>query len=187
MSSNKKIGIVALLLLSITFSSYKIAATLYQTKTGKVSFSSDAPLEMIKATSNKLAGILKTDNKSFSFLVPMTSFNGFKQPLQKEHFNENYIESDKYPNAKFEGKIIEDVDFSKDGKYNVRAKGKFSIHGVEEAKTIKCSLNIKGNEIKVTSHFKVMLEDHGIKIPSVVNQKIAEEITVNLDFSLLPR
>tara|TARA_B100000809_G_scaffold255530_1_gene294214 strand:+ start:3725 stop:4288 length:564 start_codon:yes stop_codon:yes gene_type:complete len=187
MKLNRKTSVIVLLLLSITFSSYNIATTLYQTKTGKVSFSSEAPLEIIKATSNKLAGILRTDNKSFSFLVPMSSFEGFKQPLQKEHFNENYIESDKYPNAKFDGKIIEDVDFSKDGSYKVRAKGKFTMHGVEEPKTIKCSLTIKGKEIKIKSQFKVMLEDYGIRIPSVVNQKIAEEITVDLSCSLLPR
>ena len=172
--------------MSLTFSSYKIAATLYQTKTGAVSFSSDAPLEIIKASSNKLAGILSSEKKSFAFVVPMKSFDGFGKPLQRDHFNENYIESDKYPNAKFEGKIIEDIDFSKDGNYKVRAKGKFSIHGVEESKTIKCDLTIKGKEIKIRSKFSVMLEDHGIKIPSVVNQKIAEKIVVSINLSLLP-
>jgi len=117
----------------------------------------------------------------------MRSFNGFAKPLQKDHFNENYIESDKYPNANFEGKIIEDIDFSKDGTYNVRAKGKFSVHGVEVSKTIKCKMTIKGKEIKVTSKFSVLLEDHGIRIPSVVNQKIAEEITITINSSLSPR
>lgn len=178
---------MVMLLISITFSSYKIAGTLFQTKTGEVTFSSAAPLEMIKASSNKLAGILSTEKKTFAFVVPMTSFEGFVQPLQKEHFNENYIESDKYPNAKFEGKIIEDINFSKDGVCTVRAKGKFSIHGVEEPKTIKCKLTIKGKEIKVKSNFKVLLEDYGIQIPSVVNQKIAEEINVDINLTLLPR
>jgi len=187
MRLNKKTTVIVLLLMGLTFSSYKITGILYQTKTGEVSFSSDAPLEMIKASSSKLAGILSSGNKAFAFVVPMTSFNGFGKPLQKEHFNENYIESDKYPNAKFEGKIIEDIDFSKDGVYKVRAKGKFSIHGVEEPKTIKCDLTIKGKEIKIKSKFNVMLEDHGIQIPSVVNQKIAEEIIVKIDLSLLPR
>ena len=176
-----------MLLISIVFSSYKISVALYKTKSGKVTFSSDAPLEMIKATSTKLAGILSPANKSFAFIVPMTSFEGFVQPLQKEHFNENYIESDKYPNAKFEGKIVEDIDFSKDGSYNVRAKGKFYIHGVQETKTIKCNLIIKGKQIKVKSKFKLLLEDYGIEIPSVVNQKISEEINVDINLSLLSK
>jgi polyisoprenoid-binding protein YceI len=187
MELTRKTTVIILFLIGITFSSYKISETLYQTKTGKVSFSSDAPLEMIKATSNKLAGVLKIENKSFAFLVQMSGFEGFMNALQKEHFNENYIESDKYPKAKFEGKIIEDVDFSKDGSYKVRAKGKFSIHGVEESKTIKCSLTIKGKEIKVKSKFTILLGDYGIKIPSVVNQKIAEEIIVDINMTLLPR
>jgi hypothetical protein len=187
MKLNKNYTFGILFFLSILFSSFDYSTTLYQTKSGKVSFKSEAPLELIKASSEKLAGILDAGKKSFAFLVPMSSFNGFGKPLQKDHFNENYIESDKYPNAKFEGKIIEDIDFGKDGTYNVRAKGKFSVHGVEVSKTIKCKMVIKGNEIKVTSSFKVTLQEHGIRIPSVVNQKIAEEITVSINSSLSPR
>lgn len=187
MKLNKNYTFSILFFLSILFSSFEYSAILYQSKNGKVSFKSEAPLELIKASSSKLAGVLDSGKKSFAFLVPMTSFDGFGKPLQKDHFNENYIESDKYPNAKFEGKIIEDINFSKDGTYNVRAKGKFSVHGIEVSKTIKCKMTIKGKEIKITSTFKVILEDHGIRIPSVVNQKIAEEITISINSSLSPR
>ena len=117
----------------------------------------------------------------------MKSFNGFNSPLQKVHFNENYIESEKFPNAKFRGKIIEDIDFKKDGSYKIRAKGKFSIHGIEQSKTIRCKLFIKGNEIKVSAEFKVSLEDHGIKIPTIVNKKLAEIINVRIKTTLKPR
>jgi hypothetical protein len=101
MKLNKNYTFGILFFLIILFSSFDYSTTLYQTKSGKVSFKSEAPLELIKASSEKLAGILDAGKKSFAFLVPMSSFNGFGKPLQKDHFNENYIESDKYPNAKF--------------------------------------------------------------------------------------
>ncbi len=176
-----------LITVAIVSYSFRDIKSLYSTKTGKVSFVSEAPLEIIKASSNKLAGILNTKDKSFVFKVSMKSFNGFNSPLQKVHFNENYIESDKYSDAKFKGKIIEDINFKKDGSYKIRAKGKFSIHGVEQPKTIRCKMIIKGKEIRISSSFQVHLEDHDIKIPTIVNQKLAEVITVKIKTSLKPR
>jgi len=176
-----------LLFMATIFLSFSDSKSLFNTKTGKVNFVSDAPLEIIKASSGKLAGILNTKDKTFVFKVSMKSFNGFNSPLQKVHFNENYIESDKYPDAKFKGKIIEDIDFNKNGTYKIRAKGKFAIHGVERSKTIRCTMTIKGKEIRISSSFRVNLEDHDIKIPTIVNQKLAEEITVKIQTSLKPR
>lgn len=187
MNFNKNITIGFLIFWAIIFLSFSDSKSLYNTKNGKINFVSDAPLEIIKASSGKLAGILNTKDKSFVFKVSMRSFNGFNSPLQKVHFNENYIESDKYPDAKFKGKIIEDINFRKDGTYKVRAKGKFSIHGVQQSKTIRCKLTIKGKEIKISATFKVNLEDHDIKIPTIVNQKLAEVITVKIKTSLKPR
>lgn len=160
---------------------------LFITKNGYVKFVSEAPLEIIKASSNKLNGILDTQSKSFAFKVSMSSMEGFNSPLQKIHFNENYIESSKYPYAKFKGRIIEDIDFSKNGIYLIRAKGKFSIHGVEKLRTIKCKININENNIRVKSNFTVLLEDHNIDIPTIVNQKLAEQIRVQVSFTLRPK
>ena len=187
MNINKNISLGFLTFGVIIFLSFSDSKNLFNTKSGKVSFVSDAPLEIIKASSGKLAGIINTKDKSFVFKVSMRSFNGFNSPLQKIHFNENYIESDKYPNAKFKGKIIEDINFSKDGTYKIRAKGKFSIHGVEQSKTIRCKMTIKGKEIRVSSTFRVNLENHDIKIPTIVNQKLAEVITVKIKTILKPR
>lgn len=184
MNFNKNIISGLLIFVAFIFLSFSDLTSLYSTKAGKIYFVSEAPLEIIKASSNKLAGILNSKDKSFVFKVSMKSFNGFNSSLQKVHFNENYIESDKYPNAKFKGKIIEDIDFKKDGSYKIRAKGKFSIHGIEQSKTIRCKLVIKGNEIKISANFKVNLEDHGIKIPTIVNQKLAEVINVRIKTSL---
>ena len=178
-----KYGRYLFIALLIIFTSMKIDA-LFSTKNGYVKFVSEAPLEIIKASSKKLNGILDTKSKSFVFKVAMSSLNGFNSPLQKIHFNENYIESDKYPYAKFKGKIIEDIDFSKSGSYKVRAKGKFSVHGVEKSRIIKCKLTISGSKITVSSKFTVLLEDHDIEIPTIVNQKLAEVITVQVKFTL---
>jgi len=162
-------------------------SAIYTSKNGKISFTSDAPLELIEAKSEKLSGVINTDDKSFLFTIPMTSFGGFNSTLQKTHFNENYVESSKYPQAKFEGKIIEDIDFKKPGTYSVRAKGKFEIHGVQQQRIIKSKLIIKKGSIDISSDFTVMLVDHNIKIPSVVNQKLAEEIKVKVNITLMAK
>lgn len=160
------------------------AQNLFKTSEGKIDFVSDAPLELIKAQSPKLVGLLNITDRTFAFTISMRSFDGFNSPLQKTHFNENYMESDKFPDATFEGKIIEDIDFSKPGKYDVRCKGKFTVHGITQMRIIKCQLTISENNIKAYSKFTVLLEEHNIKIPSVVSQKIADEITVEMYTSL---
>jgi len=176
-----------LILLLIGVSSFSFDNTIYYTNNGKVSFVSNAPLEIIRASSGKLAGILNIADKEFVFSVPMKSFEGFNSPLQKIHFNENYIESEKYPDATFKGKIIEDIDFKEPGSYKVRAKGKFSIHGKENPMTIKCDFEVTKTEIQISSAFTVMLKDHDIEIPTVVNQKLAEKIDVNVKIILKPK
>lgn len=147
---------------------------------GKVGFKSDAPLEVISARSARLRGAIDTIKQTFAWSVDVRSFEGFNSPLQREHFNENYMESKKHPRASFAGKIIEDVDFSKNGSYSVRAKGLLNIHGVEQERIIKSQIEISGGKLRVQASFSVPLTDHNISIPKVVYQKIAEEITVTV-------
>jgi polyisoprenoid-binding protein YceI len=97
------------------------------------------------------------------------------------------METEKYTEATFKGKIIEDIDFSKNGSFSVRAKGVFTIHGTEKEKIVKVKIVIKDNEIKVETSFEVPLEDHNIKIPKVVNQKIASVIMVEVKATLKPK
>ena len=94
------------------------------------------------------------------------------------------METKKYPKASFAGKIIEDIDFQKDGTYSIRAKGQLNIHGVEQERIIKSQLEVRDNKIRVQSTFTVPLADHNITIPKVVYQKIAEEISVVVDAEL---
>ena len=157
---------------------------LFSAKTGTITFTSDAPLELIKAGSNQLEGWLNPDTRQFSFAINIKTFKGFKISTQKKHFNENYLESDKYPQATFEGKIIENIDLHRDGLYNVRAKGNLFIHGVVQERIIKCNLTIKNGVVSVISNFIVLLADHNIDIPKVMNQKLASDIKVEVKTEL---
>lgn len=158
---------------------------IFRCENGKLSFKSDAPLEVIQAKSNKLRGAIDTAKQTFAWSVDIKTFEGFNSPLQREHFNENYMESKKYPKASFAGKIIENVDFKKNGTYTVRAKGQLNIHGVEQERIIKSQLEVDGNKLRVLSTFTVLLSDHNISIPKVVYQKIAEEIAVTVNAELV--
>lgn len=151
---------------------------IYIVKKNIISFHSNTELELIKASSTQLKGIIDAEKRTFAFSVVIKTFDGFNSPLQKEHFNENYMESDKFPTAGFSGHIIEEVDFTKDGEYNVRAKGKFIIHGVEQERILQGDLTVKNGIIKLACIFTIFLSEHDIKIPRIVHEKLASEIKI---------
>ncbi len=153
---------------------------IFKTSEASVSFQSDAPLEIIEAKSNSLQGVIDSQNRTFAFSIPIRSFQGFNSPLQREHFNENYMESGQFPQAVFTGKIIEEIDFRKDKKYILRAKGKFTIHGITQERIIKSHLEIKDEKLYIKSTFTILLDEHQIRVPRIVYQKIAKEILVNI-------
>lgn len=165
----------------ISFAGQQRGNKIYEITAGTVYFRSDAPLELIEARSSKLKGLLDTEKQTFVFTVPSASFEGFNSVLQREHFNENYLESDKYPKSVFSGKIIEKVDLTKDGEYTVRAKGKLTIHGIEQERIIRSTIKVKNGAVSIHSAFTVLLQEHNITIPRVVQQKIAEEIKVEIN------
>lgn len=182
-----KLFIVILLTLSFVVQSMG-QSSVFEMKKGKVAFTSEAPLELISARSKSLAGVLDISRKQFAFKVFINTFDGFNNAMQKEHFNENYLESNIYPAATFQGKIIEDIDLSKKGTITLRSKGKFSVHGVEQERIIEVKLNIISPEkIEVSSRFKVLLADHNIKIPKVVTEKLSPEIWADIEGQLLPK
>jgi polyisoprenoid-binding protein YceI len=116
------------------------------------------------------------------FQVPVKSFK-FEKQLMKEHFNENYMESDKYPRADYKGVIadLSKVNFAKDGTYNVTSNGKLTIHGVTKDVTAPGTITVKGSSVTVNSKFSVKPADYKISIPKLVEGKIANsiEVTVN--------
>ena len=174
-------------LLILFFTANLVSSQIYICKDGDTKFTSEAPLELIKAHSNKTKGVVDCATKNVAFSINVDSFEGFNSGLQKEHFRENYMETEKYSEATFKGKIIEDIDFSKNGTFSVRAKGIFTIHGTEKEKIVKVKITIKDKEMMVETNFEVPLEDHNIKIPKVVNQKIASIILVEVKAILKPK
>lgn len=156
----------------------------FSTQNGIIRFISKAELELIQASSDKLQGLVNPVNNSFAFLIDLKSFEGFNSGLQRQHFNNNYMETEKFPRAKFSGKIIEQVDFSQAGITQVRAKGELDIHGQKQVRIVKAKITIKGNELIIESQFLVPLADHNISVPKIVNQKIATEIEVNVNATL---
>lgn len=147
---------------------------------GEISFLSEAPLELITASSDQVQGVIDTEERTFAFAVMISSFEGFNSPLQQQHFNENYLESGRFPKAIFKGRIIEKVDLQTNGVFSIRAKGMLSVHGIEQERIIKSTVTIQDNNLIITADFTVPLSDHNITIPRIVNQKIAEEIQVSI-------
>lgn len=153
----------------------------YYCENGTVSFVSNAPLEVIRASSSELRGLVDPAARTFAFSMPVGSFQGFNSSLQREHFNENYLETGRFPRASFSGKIIEPVDLRQEGRYSVRAKGVLEIHGVKMERIIRVQAEVAGGRLRIASDFSVLLADHQISIPRVVYQKIAEQIQVHME------
>lgn len=164
------------------FAATSALAQKYMTRTGKVSFFSGTPLENIEAFNNETAAVMDAKSGDLVFQVPIKSFK-FEKALMQEHFNENYMESDKYPKAEFKGKIadVSKVNFSKDGTYNVTTAGKLTIHGVTKDVSLPGTITVKGKEVTTTSKFKVKTSDYNISIPKLVEGKIAKEIEVTVN------
>jgi polyisoprenoid-binding protein YceI len=155
-----------------------IAQKKYSIQAGSIQFTSNAQLELIKASSDKVQGLIDPATNQFAFTIDVKSFQGFNSELQREHFNEKYMESEKFPKARFSGKIIEQIDLLSDGTHDVRAKGDLEIHGQKQTRIIRSKVTIKNGGVAIESTFVVPLTDHDISIPSIVSQKIATEIEV---------
>jgi polyisoprenoid-binding protein YceI len=177
----KKTGFIILLLTATIVNGY---AQKFYTKNGLVSFYSKAPVEDIQADNNEVLSVINTATGDVQFSLLNTGFH-FKKALMEEHFNEDYMESDKYPKSTFKGKItnLSEVNFTKDGTYNVTVAGDLTMHGVTNKVTATGTITIKGGAISATSKFKIQLADYKITIPSVVKNNIAETIEITVSCS----
>ncbi len=178
----KKIKITTTLLILISISTF---GQKYITKTGHIWFHSEAPLETIEAHNNQVNSALDAETGDFVFKILMKSFN-FPKALMQEHFNENYVESDKFPNATFIGKItnIVDISLKKEGSVQAEISGKMSIHGVTKIVNAVGTFKVHPDYIEGTSKFNIILADYNISIPGVVVGKISEEIEINVEIKL---
>ncbi len=156
-----------------------IAQEKCQLTNSELSFFSEAPLENIEAYNKDMKGIIDWKTNGFTFRIPIKSFV-FQKKLMQEHFNENYMESDKFPYASFKGTMEGVYDITKNGTYSVTAKGELEIHGVKQQRIIPATIEVKDKIIKISSKFKVKLADHKIEIPTIVFNKIAEEVEVTI-------
>lgn len=179
-----KTKLLLLFVLAVGFASSANAQT-FIGKTIKVSIFSSTPVEDIKAASTNGVAVLSAQNQELAIQVTIKSLE-FDKKLMQEHFNENYMESDKYPVAKFKGILSPKIDWTKDGEYNVIAKGTLNVHGVDQQRNIAGKLTIKNGIVNLYSNFDVACAAHQIKIPSLVFTKIAEIIKVTIQGTLTP-
>ena len=116
-----------------------------------ITFFSNAPIEDIFSESKQCISTLNGDKKLFSFEMKITSFS-FKNPLMKEHFNDNYLESKKFPVGSFKGNILGDFDLSKDGVYKVFVTGKLLIHGVAKQRKIPGKIIVRNGKVNIEAN-----------------------------------
>lgn len=174
----KKNIISAIVLIMISMSAY---GQKYFSKTGDITFFSATPIENIEAKSHTASTVIDIESGKVQWAVLIKSFE-FEKALMQEHFNENYMESTKYPKAKFKGTIVDKskINFAKDGTYNVVVEGTLEIHGVKKEVSTMAKFEITNGEIVASSDLKVLVADYDIDIPSVVRENIAKEIEISI-------
>ncbi len=156
----------------------------YMTRTGKATFdatTSTSP-EKIAGKNNEVAGLLNAGTGEIVFQMQIKAFK-FEKQLMEEHFNEKYLESDKYTKSDFKGKInnLAEINFSKDGNYKTTVTGKMTMHGNTADMTIPGTITVEGKKVKLSAKFKVKLADHKIVVPALVGDKVAQEAEVTFD------
>ncbi len=166
-------------ILAFCLASTLAQAQLYNTRSGFVGFYSKTAMEDIKAENNQVFAVIDAGKKNLAFSLLLKGFT-FPKQLMQDHFNENYVESDKYPKASFSGSYTGDVDLSKDGVYKVVVKGDLSLHNVTKPVETPATLEVKGGHLLGVAEFKVRPEDFDITIPSLVREKIDKQMTVRV-------
>lgn len=172
-----------LLLVAVFAAAVSMNAQIYKGQKTTVSFFSSTPLEDISAKDTVATMLL---NSKTGDVIANISIKGFVFPnaLMQEHFNENYMESDKFPMGSFKGKINEAIDYTKDGTHAVTMTGTLTVHGVAKPRTFNGTLVVKGNTVTIDCKFDIALKDHNIAVPEAVGAKIAEKIAVTVHSEL---
>lgn len=159
----------------------------YMSRTAKISFNASSPEspEKIEAVNNEVAVIWDGSNGDFVFQAPIKSFK-FQRELMQQHFNENYMESDKYPKSTFKGKVtnMRDVILTKDGTYKVTVSGELTIHGVTKTVSVPGTITVRDGNATASAKFMVHLADYKIDVPSMVADKLAKDATIVIDAAM---
>jgi polyisoprenoid-binding protein YceI len=161
-------------------------AQILMTRNATISFHSHTFLENIDAVNDNVMAVIDPGKKNIAFSLFMKQFE-FPRKLMQQHFNENYVESDKYPKATFSGSYNETADLSKEGTYPLKVTGKLTIHGVTKDVQIPATLTVKSGLITGTTTFKLNPKDYNIEIPFIVREKIEKENTVKVKAEWIPK
>jgi len=177
-------------LIALVFALSGAHAQQYFTREGKISFFSDAPMEKIEAKNNSATSVVDMATGKMEFAVLIKAFQ-FEKALMQEHFNENYLESGKYPKAVFKGDIVnkDEVDLTKDGTYTAHIKGEMTLHGVTRPLETKGVFTVKNGAVSGASEFNLQVADYKIEIPAMVKDNIAKTVlvTVKMDYQPLKK
>ena len=161
----------------------------YFTKNGKINFDATSPSspERVEGVNRSATCVVDTKTGAIQFAILMKGFE-FERALMEEHFNENYVESDKFPKSEFKGKIkdVDEIDFSKDGTYKVKVKGDITIHGETKEVETEGKLVVQNGKINADAEFTVKLSDFKISIPGLVADKVSKTAKVIVSCSLEP-
>lgn len=178
-------GIISFCLLLIATS--LIAQDKYFTKSGSINFVSKGVIETITASHRSVTCVLDAKTGTIQFAVLMKGFE-FKKAMMQEHFNENYVESDKYPKAEFRGQITNngDIAYTKDGTYNAHVKGKLTLHGQTKDVEADGKITVKSGKLLLTSKFNILMSEYDIDIPGPVQENMSDNITINVNCTLEP-
>jgi polyisoprenoid-binding protein YceI len=169
------------LIAAITFTTTLDAQKLLSTKSGKISFESNSPLEDIEAINTEVESKLAPSTGQLVFNLLIKGFQ-FENQMMEDHFNDDYMHSSKYPKASFKGVIanIKNINFAKNGTYPAQVKGNLTIHGVTKPVTTNGTITVKNGKVSAKSQFKIKLKDYNIG-GSMIGKKIAETIAINVD------
>lgn len=168
---------------ALSFVFFAGAQSLYKGKESSITFFSETPIENISAVNKNVVLAFKPSSGDLQVLAFNIGFT-FEKPLMQEHFHENYMETEKFPQSKFVGKITETVDLQKDGETPVTASGKLTIHGVTKDVQMKGTIKVKNGKATMESKFPIKVADYGIKVPSLVVKNIAEIVDVTIATTL---
>ncbi len=159
----------------------------FATNTGQTYFDAGKGIEDIKAINKSTTSVIEPSTGRIEFSMNIKEFK-FKRQLMEDHFNENYMESDKYPKSIFKGKFsnIENIDFNKDGTYPATVKGTMEIHGVKKEVETAGTIKVSGKNITATASFEVTLEDYKVDVPSIVGIKISEKAKIKVNCTYTP-
>lgn len=164
-----------------------MTAQKFMTRTAVIRFFSEAPLENIEAVNRQVLAIYDDTRKELAFRVTMKAFE-FEKAAMQEHFNRDYVHSDKYPQSTFEGRIVDPSSFqlSSGQPVKVKVSGNLTLHGVTKAVTEWGTVGFEDGKVKLQAEFTLLLSDYNIKVPTDKVRNISNTIKIFVNGTLDP-